>query len=244
MPGTISSDVSSPAAAASAASASRACCSRSARSPDQGVATPSPGCRSVPPCPRLPPWRLQHGRAAWSGQALPGPSADIGHVPASGRGSRRWSCRADQLADLAVADLGMVADDPVDPVGLVLALADRRVTRATGAADLVRLLVHLERIIGVSLALFDCLVGQFTGADRVAAGQLGRGGVVSDRLDLKNMKPAELGDLLEGQRCILDQPGSGRASVPRPLKFGMTTGRPLERRTGTIAASVLEAHRI
>ena len=53
-------------------------------------------------------------------------------------------------------------------------------------------------------------MGQLAGADRVAAGQLGRGGIVGDRLDLEDVKAAEFGDLLERQRGVVDQPGGGR----------------------------------
>ena len=114
------------------------------------------------------------------------------------------------LRDLAVADLGMVADDPVDAVGLVLALRHRGVARALGAAHGVGLLVHDQPIIGVGGALLDLGVGQLVGADRVAAGELGRRGVVGDRLDLEDVQPAEFGDLFEAERGVVDQPGGGR----------------------------------
>ena len=41
----------------------------------------------------------------------------------------------DQLADLAIRHFGMIADDPGDSVGLVLALGHRRVARALGPSD-------------------------------------------------------------------------------------------------------------
>jgi hypothetical protein len=66
--------------------------------------------------------------------------------------------------------------------------------------------VHLQRVVGIVLALHDLLMRQLSGADRVAAGQLGRRGVVGDRLHLEDMEAAKLGDLLEGERAILDQP--------------------------------------
>ena len=104
----------------------------------------------------------------------------------------------------------MVLDDPGDSVRLVLALADRRVARTPGAAHRFRRLLHLQAVVGIVLPLLDLLVRQLAGADRVAPGQLGRRGVVGDRLHLEDMQPAEFGDLLEGERCILDQPGGGR----------------------------------
>ena len=88
------------------------------------------------------------------------------------------------------------------PSGLSWRLLDRRVARPLGAADGFRRLVHLERVVGVPLALFDFLVGQLAGADRVAAGQLGRGRIVGDRLHLEDVQAAELGDLLERQRLL------------------------------------------
>ena len=96
------------------------------------------------------------------------------------------------------------------PSGLSWRLRNRRVARALGAAHRVGRLVHLQPVVGVLLALLDFLVGQLAGADRVAAGQLGRRGVVGDRLHLEDVKAAEFGDLLEGQRTVLDQPGGGR----------------------------------
>src|SRR4051794_20224463 len=59
---------------------------------------------------------------------------DVGHVPVrpvADRGDGRAGS-ADQLADLPVADLGVVLDDPRYTVGLVLAFGYRRVARAFG----------------------------------------------------------------------------------------------------------------
>jgi len=52
-------------------------------------------------------------------------------------------------------------------------------------------------------------VGQLIGADRVAAGELGRGGIVGNRLDLEDVKPAEFRNLGESERAIVHQPGGG-----------------------------------
>src|SRR3546814_5670361 len=85
--------------------------------------------------------------------------------------------RADQLADRAVRHFGVVLQDPRDAVGLVLALADRRVARAAGAANRVlRLLAHLELVVRVVLTLFNLFHRQFVRADGIAAGIFGRGG--------------------------------------------------------------------
>ena len=123
---------SSPAsAAASAASASRACCSRSARSSSisasRSLSKRRVG-RSRAARPPSAPWRSPH--RARAGVVRPSVTGSFGVMFAmfqwralADRGDGRAG-RADQLADLAVADLGMVADDPGDSVRLVLALAD------------------------------------------------------------------------------------------------------------------------
>ena len=83
-------------------------------------------------------------------------------------------------------------------------------------------------------------MGQLAGADRVAAGQLGRRGVVGDRLDLEDVEPAEFGDLLERQRGIVDQPGGGRMGHERlghdksPLKMN----RAAPSRSGRCCAAI------
>jgi hypothetical protein len=70
--------------------------------------------------------------------------------------------------------------------------------------------VHLQAVVRVVLALDDLVVRQLVGADRIAAGELGRGRVIGNRLDFQDVKAAEFGDLLERERAILDQPGGGR----------------------------------
>ena len=82
--------------------------------------------------------------------------------------------------------------------------------RPTGATHGLRSLVHLQPVVGVVLSLFDFGVGQLVGPDRVAASELGRRGVVGDRLNLEDVEPAEFGNLLERQRTIVDQPRGGR----------------------------------
>ena len=63
----------------------------------------------------------------------------------------------------------------------------------------VGLAVHLQLVGGIVLALVDLLLRQLARAQRIAAGQLGRGGVVGDRLHLEDVQPAKFGDLLEGE---------------------------------------------
>ncbi len=100
----------------------------------------------------------------------------------------------------------MVADDPSDAVRLVLAFGDRRVARPAGAADLIRLLLDAKLVIGIVLTAVDLVLVELAGADRVAAGELGRGGIVGDGLDFEDVEPAKFRDLLESERRIVDQP--------------------------------------
>src|SRR6185369_16497561 len=93
--------------------------------------------------------------------------SDVRHVPVRaltdrGDGGARGS---DQLADLAVADLGMVLDDPGDSIGLVLPLGNRRIAWAAGPPHLVGDAVHLQAVVGVFLPLLDLLMGQLAGTD-------------------------------------------------------------------------------
>ena len=62
------------------------------------------------------------------------------------RKPEEWPARrVTTFADLRIRDFRVVADDPGDPVGLVLALGNRGIARAFGAADLGRSLLHLQR---------------------------------------------------------------------------------------------------
>src|SRR5439155_47801 len=81
-----------------------------------------------------------------------------------------------------------------------------RVSVGGGAPALLGRPVHFQPVIGVFLPLLDFLGRKFARADRIAAGELGRRGVVGDRLDLENVQTAEFGDLLKCERRIFDQP--------------------------------------
>ena len=56
----------------------------------------------------------------------------------------------------------------------------------------------------------DLLARQLAGHDRVHALDALRRLAVGDRLHLERMQPAELRDLLEGERGVVDQPDGGR----------------------------------
>ena len=109
----------------------------------------------------------------------------------------------------------MVADDPGDAVRLVLPLGDRRVARPLGATDLLGPLRDDELVIRVGLTLVDLVLRQLVRAQRIAPGQLGRGGIVGDRLDLQDVQSGEIGDLLKSELGVVYQPGSGRVGHER-----------------------------
>src|SRR3546814_18258761 len=75
---------------------------------------------------------------------------DVGDVPVAALADRldRRARGADQHPDLPVGDLGVVADDPRNAVGLVLALGHGGVARPLGATHLLGAFRHLELVIG------------------------------------------------------------------------------------------------
>ena len=58
-------------------------------------------------------------------------------------------------------------------------------------------------MVRIGLAFVDLFLRQFVRAHRIAAGQLGRRGIVSDRVHLENVQPAEFGDLVEAESEVL-----------------------------------------
>src|SRR5580658_1514373 len=119
--------------------------------------------------------------------------------------------RADQPRDLGVAQLGMILQNPGDRVGLVLPLGDRRVFRslALGWSCRVRLGQDPQARFRILFAAFDFGLGDLPVRDRIEALHHGRDLAVGDRLNFERMQTAKAGDLLEGQRSMLDQPHCG-----------------------------------
>ena len=120
---------------------------------------------------------------------------------------------ADQLDDVGIGEFGVVAQDPIDRVGLVLALRHGRVARRLLLLDGGHLVLgrgHLEAELGVRLGRLDLLAGELAGGDGVqpldALGHV----LVGDALHLERMQAAEIGHLLEGERGVVDQPDGGR----------------------------------
>ena len=120
---------------------------------------------------------------------------------------------ADQLHDVGIGQFGMVAQQPIDRVRLVLALGNRRIARRLLGLDVRHLVFrrrHLELQLGIFLGLFDLVMGELAGGDRVdALDSLGHV-LVRNTLHLEGMHADELGDLLEGERGVVDQPDGGR----------------------------------
>ena len=121
--------------------------------------------------------------------------------------------RADEAHDLRVLELGMVAQEPEDGVRPVLAARHGRVARTALRLDLGHLdlgLGELQAIGGVLLGLGDLVAGELAGGDRVHALDAVRHVAVGDALHLEHVQAAEFGDLLEGERGVVDQPDGGR----------------------------------
>ena len=70
-------------------------------------------------------------------------------------------------------------------------------------------------MFGIGLGLLDLLAGQLAGQDRVETLDALRGVAVGNRLHLERVQLAEIGDLVEGQASVLDQPDGGRLGHQR-----------------------------
>ena len=117
---------------------------------------------------------------------------------------------AQQLADLRVGHVGDVAQQPGDGVGLVLALRQRGVAGAPGLGDRhLALFAHDQTRAGVGDAALELLAAELAVGDRVEADDPHRHLAVGDGVDLEQMQHAERGDLLEGERGVVDHPHGG-----------------------------------
>ena len=107
----------------------------------------------------------------------------------------------------------MVAHQPEDRVRAVLPARHRRVARALLALgdrqpDLG--VQELEPVLLVALRLLDLLAAELAGLDRIEPLDSLRGVAVGNRLHLERVQLAEIRDLVERQRGVLDQPNGGR----------------------------------
>ena len=119
---------------------------------------------------------------------------------------------ANQAHDLAVLELGMVAQDPEHRVGAVMAARDGCVARAPfgwhrGYDDFG--LGKVEFVRGIALGDCNLIARQLPRRHRVEALNALGDVTIGDTLDLKHVQPAKRGDLIERQRCIFDQPHGG-----------------------------------
>ena len=68
----------------------------------------------------------------------------------------------------------------------------------------------MKAVVGVLLGCGDFLAGELAGRDRIIALDARRHFAVGDPFDFKRMQFAELCNLIEGQRGVLDKPDGGR----------------------------------
>ena len=107
----------------------------------------------------------------------------------------------------------MIAQQPIDRVRLVLALGHRRIAGCLLLLDM-RHLVFRRRDLpphfGIFFRLLDLLMGELTRRDGVdpldALGHV----FVCDPFHFERVHADELGNILEGQHCIVDQQKRGR----------------------------------
>jgi hypothetical protein len=119
---------------------------------------------------------------------------------------------ADEPHDLAVLELGMVAHQPEDGVRAVLATRHRRVARALlflGLGQPHLGIEQLEPVVRIGDGFLDLLAAELAGEHGIEALDALRGITVRDRLHLERVKLAEVGDLIERERGVLDQPDGG-----------------------------------
>ena len=131
--------------------------------------------------------------------------------------------RADEAHDLRVLELGMVAEQPQHGVRPVLPAGQRGIAGAARLLELRRAdLRHqkMQPVVRILLRLGDLLAAELAGRNRIITLDAGRDLAVGDAFDLQRMEFAELGDLVEGQRRVLDQPYSGGLRHQRDVGHG------------------------
>ena len=108
---------------------------------------------------------------------------------------------------------GMIAHQPQNGVRAVLAARHRRIARALfrlGFGQPHLRLGDVQAVIRIGFGGGDFLAGQLSGDDRIGAFDALGGVAVGDRLHFERMQVAQLRDLVEGQRRIVDEPHGGR----------------------------------
>src|SRR5690554_3118660 len=119
---------------------------------------------------------------------------------------------ADQTHDLGVLEFGMIAYQPLDGVGTLIAAGNRGVARALalGSGDANLGFAELEAVGRIGFGLFDLFARQLTVLDRVGAHDAAGDVAIGNTLNFERMQCAEGGDLVERQRSVVDEPNGSR----------------------------------
>jgi hypothetical protein len=107
----------------------------------------------------------------------------------------------------------MVLKEPQDGIGPVLTARYGRVARAALGLDLGHLdfgFGQLQPVGGIQLGCGDLLARQLAGGNWIHAFDAMGHVAIGNALHLEHVQAAELGDLLEGKRGVVDQPYSSR----------------------------------
>ena len=119
--------------------------------------------------------------------------------------------RANQLADLAVGQFGVEFHQPQDRRRTVLPLGQRRITR-TAALFLThsgRIVFQCQFVHGIFLGRLDFLGRQLVVGDRIKALHTGRHIAIRNALHFQLMQFTKIGDLLEADGGVINQPNGG-----------------------------------
>ena len=118
---------------------------------------------------------------------------------------------ANQLGDLAVGQLGVELDQPRNRRRAVLALGKRGVARAFAFHLAFRGGVEhkLKLGLGITLAAGDFVSGKLLVGNRIKTLYANRHFTVGNAVDLQLVQVGKGCDLLEIQRCIVNQPHGG-----------------------------------
>src|SRR5215475_15027268 len=119
---------------------------------------------------------------------------------------------ADKPHDLAVLELGMVAHKPEDGIRAILATRYRCIARALLSLRLWQAnfgIEQLEPVIRIGDAFLDLLAAELACEHGIEALDALRRIAVGDCLHLEWMKLAKIGNLIERERGVLDQPDGG-----------------------------------
>jgi hypothetical protein len=86
-----------------------------------------------------------------------------------------------------------------------------------------------EPMVRVSLTFSKLVTGELTGYDRIASDDALNPLIVCDGLHFERVELAEIGNLVERQSCIFNQPDCGRLrhkGLGRHDKFSLRSSRP------------------